>query len=42
MPKRVSQIIDRGANFKTFQFGQGQDGRKFQPEEYIEYLRIEI
>jgi len=26
------------ANFKTFQFGQDQDGRKFQPEEYIEYF----
>jgi len=26
------------ANFKTFQFGQGQGGRIFQPEEYIEYF----
>jgi hypothetical protein len=26
------------ANFKTFQFGQGQGGRTFQPEEYIEYF----
>ena len=30
-------VIDR-ANFKTFQFGQGQGGRIFQPEEYIEYF----
>ncbi|MBU1053955.1 MAG: hypothetical protein KKC46_09015 [Proteobacteria bacterium] len=26
------------ATFKTFQFGQAQGGRKFQPQEYIEYF----
>jgi len=26
------------ANFKTFQFGRGQGGRKFQPQEYTEYF----
>jgi hypothetical protein len=29
--------IFRGG-FKTFQFGQGQGGRSFQPQEYIEYF----
>jgi hypothetical protein len=44
-PPRVgwvpTQLLDdKRANFKTFQFGRGQGGRKFQPEEYMEYLRI--
>jgi hypothetical protein len=33
-----SQKLIQGANFKTFQFGQGQGGQIFQPEEYIEYF----
>jgi hypothetical protein len=34
----LSKPIIIGANFKTFQFGRGQGGRKFQPEEYTEYF----
>jgi hypothetical protein len=34
----VCQLKFIGANFKTFQFGRGQGGRKFQPQEYTEYF----
>jgi hypothetical protein len=30
--------FDVGGGLKTFQFGQGQGGRSFQPKEYIEYF----
>jgi len=32
------RALFKGANFKTFQFVQGQGRRKFQPQEYIEYF----
>ncbi len=38
MTRPPAKNKDVRANFKTFQFGQYQDGRKFQPEEYIEYF----
>jgi hypothetical protein len=34
----MGKNLKMGANFKTFQFGQGQGGRKFQPQEYMEYF----
>jgi hypothetical protein len=38
VPKKSSKFQDMRANFKMFQFGQGQGGRIIQPEEYIEYF----